>query len=175
MSTDTAQLCAVPLSAAELDAHSQFSRLITKLASQTNATFPFITTKMSFPFPSDDRNTGVPPHTMIHAVTGPQMSVSELRDIVREGTANSTSWSRAGYASSGRVLSEKLSYLSLRPSVRPSTQVSQLEGRWTFSLQFLPEPYRYSLVFTKIGLQRRKFCTNFSMRLYAHFQASSLA
>ena len=75
---------------------------------------------MSFLFPSDDRSNGVPPPTVIHAVTGPQMSVSELRDIVREGTANSTSRSRAGYASSGSVLSEKLSYLSLRPSVGPS-------------------------------------------------------
>jgi hypothetical protein len=170
VSTDTAQLCAIPLSVAELDAHSHFSRLITQLASQTNATFPFITTTIRFPFPSDDHSAGVPPPTVIHAVTGPQMSVSEWRDIVREGAANSTSRSRAGYASSWSVLSEKLSYLSLRPSVRQSAQMSQLEGRWTFSLTFFPQTYRYILVFIKIGQHTRTFCTNYSKRLYAHSQ-----
>ena len=103
---------------------------------------------MRFPFPSDDRSTGVPPPTVIHAVTGPQMSVSELRDIVREETASSTLRSRAGFASSESVLTEKLSYLSLRQSVR--RPVSQQEGRWTFSLQFFAELYRYGLVFIKI-------------------------
>ena len=104
--------CAVPLSAAELDVHSHFCRLTITLApfscAQTNATFSFSTNTMRYPFPLDDRNSRVPPPSVIHAVTGPQMSVSELRETVWEGTANSTSGSRAGYVSSGSFLNEKL-------------------------------------------------------------------
>jgi hypothetical protein len=49
-------------------------------------TLPLITT-MRFPFPLDDRNTGVLPPTVIHVVIVPEVPVSELSETVTEGTA----------------------------------------------------------------------------------------
>ena len=142
------KIWAEPPTAAELDAHSQFSRLINKLTSQTNATFPFITTTMRFPFPSDDRSTGVPPPTVIHAVTGPKCLSASWETLLEKGQPTAL----RGHVRVMHLLGAFFakSYHTppyVRPSARPSTQVSQLEGRWTFSLKFFPEPYRYILVF----------------------------